>query len=255
MHWIIFIILGFIVGVVVGLTGIGGGVLMAPSLIFLGVEPIIAIGTDLLYAAITKGLGAYFHNKKGNVNTDIALKLFFGSFPAIAIGSIILRTINRDEINTFLTIMLSIVLIFTSIINLKKEFFCIHKKYNSSKILVFFGFLVGLVVQFTSIGSGVLITFALMNFTNLSPRDVIGTSLFYGLLLTFFSSVSYISLGSVNYNLVLLLIFGTIPGVYLGAYLNSKIKPKNLRKMISLMILVVGVVLLIKKIKAIMVML
>jgi len=97
--------LGFVVGVAIGLTGIGGGVLMAPSLIFLGVEPVITIGTDLVYAAVTKGLGAYYHNKKGNINSNIALKLFLGSFPAVVMGSIILRTVNREEINSFLTVM------------------------------------------------------------------------------------------------------------------------------------------------------
>lgn len=246
MYGFLFIILGFVVGVAIGLTGIGGGVLMAPSLIFLGVEPVITIGTDLVYAAVTKGLGAYYHNKKGNINSNIALKLFLGSFPAVVMGSIILRTVNREEINSFLTVMLSVVLIFTSIINLKREFFYLNRNYESSGILIFFGFLVGLVVQFTSVGSGVLITFALMNFTNLSPREVIGTSLFYGLLLTFFSSLSYISLGNVDYLLALSLIIGTIPGVYIGTCLNSKIKPKNLRKIISLTILCVGVILLIK---------
>lgn len=248
MHEIIFVILGFVVGVVVGITGIGGGVLMAPSLILLGVEPVIVIGTDLLYAAITKGLGAYFHNKKGNVNKNIALKLFFGSFPAIILGGIILRVVNRGEINSLLTIMLSIILILTSIINLKKEFFYSYRKKCSSKILLFFGFIVGLVVQFTSIGSGVLITFALMNFTDLSSREIIGTSLFYGLLLTFFSSLNYMSLGNVDYMLALLLILGTVPGVYLGSIINSKIKPKNLRKIISIMILIVGIIILVKQI-------
>ncbi len=246
MHYLLFVLLGFIVGIAVGLTGIGGGVLMAPSLIFLGVEPIIAIGSDLIYAAVTKGLGAYYHNKKGNINLKIALKLFLGSFPAIIIGSLILRIINREEINSFLTIMLGIILITTSIINLKKEFFYFKKYHESNIILVFFGFVVGLIVQFTSVGSGVLITFALMNFTKLSPREIIGTSLFYGLLLSFFSGLSYMSLGSVDYILAIFLIVGTIPGVYFGTCLNYRIKPKNLRKIISLMILFAGIALLFK---------
>ncbi|ADG14113.1 protein of unknown function DUF81 [Methanocaldococcus infernus ME] len=244
-----FIILGFLVGTIVGLTGIGGGVLMTPLLIFLGVEPLIAVGTDLLYATATKGLSSYLHNKKGNVDKKIALKLFFGTFPAVLLGGLILRMINRDIINNFLTAMLAVILILTSLINLKKEFFIFKKKVNSSYILVFFGFVVGLVVQFTSVGSGVLITFALMNFTDLSPKCIVGTSLFYGLLLTFVSSLNYIDLGLVNYFLVLSLIVGTIPGVFLGVYLNYKLHPKYLRKLISIMILFFGVYLLFNVLK------
>ncbi|XRP97084.1 sulfite exporter TauE/SafE family protein [Methanocaldococcus sp. 16A] len=238
----IFIILGFVVGFLVGLTGIGGGVLMTPLLIFLGVEPLIAVGTDLLYAAITKIVGAILHNKKGNININIALKLFLGSLPAIIVGSIVLRLVDRVEINNFLTIILGVILIITSIINLKGRF--VKKICFSSSVLVFFGFLVGLIVQFTSVGSGVLVTLALTNFTKLLPRSVVGTSIFYGLLLTSLSTLSHISLGNVDYSLALSLILGTIPGVYVGTYVNSNIPQDKLRKFINLIILFMGIYIL-----------
>ncbi|XRO75832.1 sulfite exporter TauE/SafE family protein [Methanocaldococcus sp. 28A] len=234
-----FILIGFVIGFLVGLTGIGGGTLMTPLLIFLGVEPLIAVGTDLLYAAVTKTIGAILHNKKGNINFNIALKLFLGSLPAIIVGSIVLRLGDRGEINNFLTIILGVILIITSIINLKRSF---AKKIGfGSSVLVLFGFLVGLIVQFTSIGSGVLITLALTNFTKLSPRSVVGTSIFYGLLLTSFSALSHIILGNVDYKLALSLILGTIPGVYVGTHVNSNIPQDKLNRFINLIILFMGI--------------
>ncbi|XRO76112.1 sulfite exporter TauE/SafE family protein [Methanocaldococcus sp. 10A] len=245
MGSLIFVILGFIVGAIVGLTGIGGGVLMAPSLIFLGVEPLVAIGTDLIYASITKSLGSYFHNKKGNVNSKIALMLFFGSIPSMILGYFILEFFNRDIINRYLTLFLGVVLVFTSLMNLKKDILK-DVKCSSTYILILFGFLTGLVVQFTSVGSGVLATFALMHFTSLSPREVIGTSLVYGLLICLLGALMHAELGNVNYNLALYLTIGTIPGVYVGVSLNSKIKQKNLRKIMTTVILFMGLILLIK---------
>ncbi|MCQ6254483.1 sulfite exporter TauE/SafE family protein [Methanocaldococcus sp.] len=237
-----FIFIGFVVGYLVGLTGIGGGILMTPLLIFLGVEPIIAVGTDLLYAAITKIVGTILHNKRRNINYNIAIKLFLGSLPAIIIGSIILRLVNRCEINYFLTIILGVILIITSIINLKGRF--VKKIGFNSSILVFIGFIVGLIVQFTSVGSGVLITLALTNFTKLSPRSVVGTSIFYGVLLTSLSALSHISLGNVDYKLALSLILGTIPGVYVGTHMNSYISQDKLRKFINFLILFMGIYIL-----------
>ncbi len=237
-----FIFIGFVVGFLVGLTGIGGGILMTPLLIFLGVEPIIAVGTDLLYAAITKIVGTILHNKKGNINFNIALKLFLGSLPAIIIGSIVLRLVDRCEINYFLTIILGVILIITSVINLKGRF--VKKICFTSSVLVFIGFLVGLIVQFTSVGSGVLITLALTNFTKLSPRSVVGTSIFYGVLLTSLSALSHISLGNVDYKLALSLILGTIPGVYVGTHMNSNIPQDKLKRFINLVILFMGIYIL-----------
>jgi len=241
---LIFTFLGFVVGVLIGLTGVGGGALITPSLIFLGVEPLTAVGTDLMYASVTKIFGTFFHKKNGNVRLDTSLKLFLGSFPAIVIGSQILRTIDRELINHYLTILLGVILVITSIMSLRKNKF---KKNENLKFLtlIMIGFIVGLIVQFTSVGAGVLVSFILANFTTLNPRHVVGTTIFYGLLLSLFSTVSHVSLGNVNYSLALWLIFGTIPGVYTGTYLNSNIKKDKLRRIINLLILFIGVLIII----------
>ncbi|WP_456326906.1 sulfite exporter TauE/SafE family protein [Palaeococcus sp. (in: euryarchaeotes)] len=240
-----FISLGFLVGVLVGLTGVGGGALMTPSLIFLGVEPLTAVGTDLVYATITRVFGVFFHNKKGHVKKDIALKLFTGSVPAIVLASIILRMVSKEEINQYLTLVLGIILVTTSSITILKGEF--RKRHFNPHALVVLGFVVGLIVQFTSVGAGVIISFALINFTDLEPRYVVGTTIFYGLLLASLSALSHMSLGNVDYLLALSLIAGTIPGVYAGTHINSNIPKDKLKSLVNMIILGIGVVILLTK--------
>ncbi|MDK2870378.1 MAG: uncharacterized protein PWP39_1613 [Pyrococcus sp.] len=114
----IFIFLGFLVGFLVGLTGIGGGSLMTPSLIFLGVEPVVAVGTDLLYSAVTKVFGVIFHGRHGRIRYDIAVRLLLGGLPAVVLGGIILRFVDKEVLNDGLTILLGIILVLSSLLSL-----------------------------------------------------------------------------------------------------------------------------------------
>ncbi|WP_457754603.1 sulfite exporter TauE/SafE family protein [Thermococcus sp.] len=242
-----FIFLGFLVGFLVGLTGIGGGALMTPSLIFLGVEPLIAVGTDLLYATVTRIFGMFFHHKKGSIRVDLALRLFAGSLPAILLGSILLRIIDKSTLNNYLTLLLGIILVLSSFLSLVKGE--IHVPIRPRReYLYLLGFIVGLTVQFTSVGAGVIVSFALMNLAKLSPREVVGVTIFYGLALSAFSVLNYVFLGSINYHLALVLIAGTLPGVYLGTHVNAKVDRDRLKSVINLTILVIGLLILIQRI-------
>jgi len=240
----VFILLGFIVGFLVGLTGIGGGALMTPSLIFLGIEPIVAVGTDLLYAFITKIFGTFFHKRNGNINFNIGFRLFLGSFPAIIIGTFLLELVNREILNKYVTLILALVLITSSLISFYKGKG--RDRELNKNIFILIGFLVGLVIQLTSVGAGVIVGFILLNFTKLHPKEVVGTTILYGVLIALFGCLSHVVLGNVNYLLALYLIVGTIPGVYLGTRLNSKVPKELLRKVIVLSILVIGVIMLFK---------
>ncbi|CAB50084.1 sulfite exporter TauE/SafE family protein [Pyrococcus abyssi] len=239
-----FVLLGFTVGFLVGLTGIGGGALMTPSLIFLGVEPLTAVGTDLLYATITRIFGIVFRYRKGRIRTDIALKLLAGSVPAILIGGFLIRYFTQ-VINEYLTIFLGVVLVSSSILGLIKE---IKLPVKPKVIYVYLlGFIVGFIVQFTSIGAGVIVSFALLNVARVDPRDVIGITLLYGLGLSLISSTSYLILGKVNYNILLLLTIGSIPGVYTGTLLSSTTDKEKLKKIMNVLILVIGILILLRR--------
>ena len=236
---LVFVGLGFLVGFLVGLTGVGGGALMTPSLVFLGVEPLTAVGTDLLYATITRIFGVFFHQKKGRIRYDIALRLFAGSVPAIILGGMLLRWVDREVLNGYLTILLGAVLVASAVLSLLKGE--IQFPMRPRWIYVYLlGFVVGLTVQFTSVGAGVIVSLTLMNAARLEPKDVVGVTITYGLALSAFSFINYASIGSVDYGIAALLILGTVPGVYLGTQVSRNADGEKLKKAINIVILLIG---------------
>lgn len=241
-----FVGLGFLVGFLVGLTGVGGGALMTPSLIFLGVEPLTAVGTDLLYATITRIFGVFFHQREARIRYDIALRLFAGSVPAVILGAVLLRLIDRSVFNEYLTLLLGMILVASAVLSLLKGEIHIPIKPRWA-YLYLLGFIVGLTVQFTSVGAGVIVSFTLMNVARIDPRDVVGVTIVYGLALSAFSFLNYASVGSVDYGLASLLVLGTVPGVYLGTHVNRTADRERLKKTINVIILLIGLFTLLYK--------
>ncbi|NJD98749.1 sulfite exporter TauE/SafE family protein [Thermococcus sp. LS1] len=237
---IIFVGLGLLVGFLVGLTGVGGGALMTPSLIFLGVEPLIAVGTDLLYATVTRIFGVFFHHRRGRIRYDVSLRLFAGSLPAIALGGLILREINKEILNDYLTLLLGLILVISAVLSLLKGELHVPIKPRWAYVYLL-GFIVGLTVQFTSVGAGVIVSFTLMNVARLDPKEVVGVTIVYGLALSTFSFLNYAFLGSVDYHLAAALILGTLPGVYFGTHVNTMADREKLKRAINIIILLIGV--------------
>ncbi|MBO8161762.1 MAG: sulfite exporter TauE/SafE family protein [Thermosipho sp. (in: Bacteria)] len=245
MSPIVYTFLGFLVGALVGLTGMGGGALMTPSLIFLGVEPVIAVGTDLLYATVTRIFGVFFHQRKNRIRFDLASRLFVGSLPAIVLGNLLLRTLDKALLNEYLTLLLGSVLLITSTLSLIRGEIKVPIR-PRREYLYLLGFVVGLTVQFTSVGAGVIVSFALMNLARVNPREVVGVTIVYGLVLSSFSFLNYAFLGRVEYSLALFLALGTIPGVYLGTHINTRVNKERLKKIINVIILIIGVLILVQ---------
>jgi uncharacterized membrane protein YfcA len=102
------------------------------------------------------------------------------------------------------------------------------------------GFIVGLTVQFTSVGAGVIVSFTLMNMARVKPREVVGTTILYGLALSLLSFLNYASMGSVDFRLALFLSLGTLPGVYLGTHVNRIADGEKLKRVINVVILIIG---------------
>jgi len=240
---ILFVVLGFIVGFLIGLTGVGGGSLMTPSLIFFGAEPVIAVGTDLLYATVTRVFGVFFHGKKGHVRKDITLRLLAGSVPAVLIGAYAVRHVPKEVLNRYLTLLLGLILVITATLSILKGEIRVPMKPRWAYVYLL-GFIVGLTVQFTSVGAGVIVSFALMNVARVNPREVVGITILYGLALSIMSFLSYASMGSVDYTLAGALITGTVPGVYLGTHVNAKVNKEKLKKAINVVILIIGILVL-----------
>lgn len=239
----IFVALGFAVGFLIGLTGVGGGSLTTPALIFLGVEPLTAVGTDLLYATVTRAFGVFFHGRRGHVRKDIAFRLLAGSVPAVLIGGYAVRHIPKDVLNHYLTILLGVILVVTATLSLLRGEIRIPVRPRWAYVYLL-GFIVGLTVQFTSVGAGVIISFTLMNVARIDPKEVVGITILYGLMLSTMSFLSYAGMGSVDYHLAGLLIAGTVPGVYLGTHVNTRTDKEKLKRGINVIILLIGLLVL-----------
>ena len=240
---IVFVALGFAVGFLIGLTGVGGGSLTTPALIFLSVEPLTAVGTDLLYATVTRAFGVFFHGRRGHMRKDIAFRLLAGSVPAVLIGGYAVRHIPKDVLNHYLTLLLGVILVVTATLSLLKGEIRVPVRPRWVYVYLL-GFIVGLTVQFTSVGAGVIISFTLMNVAGIDPKEVVGTTILYGLMLSTMSFLSYAGMGSVDYHLAGLLIAGTVPGVYLGTHVNARTDKEKLKRGINVIILLIGLLVL-----------
>ena len=241
--------LGFFVGFLVGLTGIGGGALMTPALIFLGIPPVVAVGTDLLYNATTRFLATLFHFKRGNVNVKASVFLLSGAVPGLVLSTFLMLSMIENYgvnyLDFLLTRILALVLIISSTATIYKTFF--GKKSDvvqKNSLLIFIGFVVGILVQLTSVGSGVLVTLFLLIFTGMISRVVVGTELLFGFVLTLLASIIHAKIGNVDFQLALILISSSAPGVVVGVYANSKVDDSALRLILSFVILFMGVLLL-----------
>lgn len=248
------IIAGLFVGFVVGMTGVGGGSLMTPILLWFGIPPTTAVGTDLLYAAFTKIGGVYVHNKKKNINWTITGWLSLGSVPAALITLWILEGIKTDitAMNAIIKYSLGWALLFTSIaILFKKRIMIFSQKHAGDKfhyesktqnvLTVAIGVLLGATVTLTSIGAGALGTVTLFFLYPLLPTPrLVGTEIAHAVPLTLVAGIGHASMGNLDLSLLGQLLLGSLPGIYMGSMLSGKVPDLFLRNAIAVMLFMVG---------------
>lgn len=248
------IIAGLFVGFVVGMTGVGGGSLMTPILLWFGIPPTTAVGTDLLYAAFTKIGGVYVHNKKKNINWTITGWLSLGSVPAALITLWILESIKTDitTMNAIIKYSLGWALLFTSIAVLfKKRIMIFSQKHAGDRfhyesktqnvLTVAIGVLLGATVTLTSIGAGALGTVTLFFLYPLLPTPrLVGTEIAHAVPLTLVAGIGHASMGNLDLALLGQLLLGSLPGIYMGSMLSGKVPDLFLRNAIAVMLFMVG---------------
>jgi len=248
------IIAGLFVGFVVGMTGVGGGSLMTPILLWFGIPPTTAVGTDLLYAAFTKIGGVYVHNKKKNINWTITGWLSLGSVPAALITLWILESIKTDitTMNAIIKYSLGWALLFTSIAVLfKKRIMIFSQKHAGDRfhyesktqnvLTVAIGILLGATVTLTSIGAGALGTVTLFFLYPLLPTPrLVGTEIAHAVPLTLVAGIGHASMGNLDLALLGQLLLGSLPGIYMGSMLSGKVPDLFLRNAIAVMLFMVG---------------
>jgi uncharacterized membrane protein YfcA len=250
----VFIISGLIVGFIVGMTGVGGGSLMTPILLWFGISPTTAVGTDLLYAAITKGGGVVVHQRHSNINWRITAILAAGSVPAALITLLILKQIGFESgnVDSIIKTGLGITLILTALSILFKNQLIRYShdpdapttKMSGRRqdILTWVtGLILGAVVTVTSIGAGALGTVALfMLYPKMRIHRLVGTEIAHAVPLTLVAGLGHAGLGNVDWPLLINLLMGSLPGIWVGSHLTGSVPDKFLRPALAGMLILVG---------------
>ncbi|MGR3977730.1 sulfite exporter TauE/SafE family protein [Acinetobacter sp. 1207_04] len=256
-----FILAGVLVGFCVGITGVGGGSLMTPILISLfRIEPHIAIGTDLLYAAISKFCGSMVHAKKLNIVWPIVLWLALGSIPASIITHWILDNYlsGSTHYKAVLTTVLGFMLTLTGISIVFRaqieKFFAKYRKGQISELeqnfdikgkktyVVIMGIVLGVFVTLSSVGAGAFGIMALiLMFPNLPMIRIIGSDVVHAVLLTSVAGFAHMTSGNVDFHLLGWLLVGSIPAIIIGTLISSRLPERLIRKILGITLFALGI--------------
>jgi uncharacterized membrane protein YfcA len=243
------IFFGLAVGVLVGLTGIGGGALLTPLLILVvGVKPVVAIGTDLFYGAVTKTVGGWRHLRQGTVDLGVSGWLALGSVPGSLLGVIALNTLHAAYGEGFESVLLGFVAAALLVVSLailgravfmrvfdEREVVELTVRLRVTAVLI--GLTLGALIGLTSVGSGALIGLALILVFRMTPHRVVGTDVFHAALLLWTAALAHMASGNVDFALAGTLLVGSIPGVWLGAALSPLVPAAGLRPALGCVLL------------------
>ncbi|MDD5277830.1 MAG: sulfite exporter TauE/SafE family protein [Methylovulum sp.] len=258
---------GFFVGLLVGVTGVGGGSLMTPLLVFLfGFKPSVAVGTDLLFAAITKTSGVWVHHTKhGSVDWKIVAWLASGSIPFALMTLLVLRHFMEvgKETSGAITFTLGVALLLTAASLLVRSVLMRNAAKNKADdtiddadddlevvgrfhhlqipATIFVGAVLGILVTLSSVGAGALGTVALLFlYPKMKTVKIVGTDLAHAIPLTAVAGLGHLSLGNVDLVLLGSLLIGSLPGIWIGSHLSARIPERFLRPVLASLLLIIG---------------
>lgn len=250
---ILYTLSGFAVGAIVGLTGVGGGSLMTPLLVLLfGIHPATAVGTDLLYAAATKAGGTVVHGKKGHVDWGITGRLALGSIPASAITICFLSQVPQGSkvLSHVISTGLGFALLLTSIAlffgRRLRQYAESHdespfRQRHIGKLTVLVGAVLGVLVTVSSVGAGALgVAVLFFLYPKLSPVKIVGSDVAHAVPLTLVAGTGHWMIGGVDWTLLGSLLMGSLPGIWLGSHISSKVPEHILRRLLASMLILIG---------------
>ena len=262
-------LVGLLIGFLVGLTGMGGGSLLAPIMIlFFRIPPVWAVGTDIAYSTVTKAVGSIVHIRQKNVNFKIAFWLASGSVPATFLSVLLVQYIRKHYgaiINGIIIHAIGFTLILVAVMLVLKPYIMRRlerrnlesrkqealqgeapsqntweKRYRpvvTALVGAFVGFLVGL----TSVGSGTLIIVSLaFLFPRLTSKELVGTDVFQAFMLLASGAIAYLNAGTINWTIAGLLLIGSLPGVLMGSRLSKYIPDRFMRPVLATVLAVSG---------------
>lgn len=257
MHDLAFVFAGFFVGMVVGLTGVGGGSLMTPILIFFfDVKPYLAVGTDLLFAAFTKLGGTIKLARAKVIDWRVVFHLSAGSIPASLLTLYVLHTMGAasSAVQGFMTTTLGFALLLTAAATLYKavrgkvlpvtlakgtEAQAARPPHWSFPLI--FGAIIGTLVTLTSVGAGAIgVTVLMLLYPMLPLPRIVAADIAYAVPLTLVAGLGHASLGSVDWPLLALLLAGSLPGIWIGAHLMARTPERLIRSLLSVLLAYAG---------------
>ena len=244
---------GFAVGILVGLTGVGGGSLMTPLLILLfGIHPTTAVGTDLLYASATKSVGTVVHGVNRTVDWRIVGRLAVGSVPGAAATILVMSHYSKQlgAAHGVITFMLGVVLLLTAVCLLFRttivDFFA--KRLGppdprpATIRTIILGLVLGVLVSLTSVGAGAIgMTVLLILYPKVPVGTLVGSDIAHAVPLTLVAGLGHLMIGTVNGQLLISLLIGSIPGIIIGSMLTARTPERVLRPILAGTLAVVGV--------------
>jgi len=244
---------GFTVGLIVGVTGVGGGSLMTPLLVLVfGVAPVTAVGTDLLFASLTKTGGAWAHARRGNVDWRVVGWLAAGSVPASAATLVLLHFFvpHPDKLSAIISVALGIALILTAGALVFRD--TLHawarrrapaepERQSTSRRTLIVGAILGVLVTVSSVGAGALgVTALFFLYPGLAAARIVGSDIAHAVPLTLVAGLGHAAAGAVDWKLLIALLVGSLPGIWLGSSLSQKIPERVLRTGLAAMLILIG---------------
>ncbi len=265
-------LVGLFIGFLVGLTGMGGGSLLAPIMIlFFRIPPVWAVGTDIAYSTVTKALGSVVHIRQKNVNFKVALWLACGSVPATLLSVGLVQYIRKHYgavVNGVILHALGFTLVLVAVLLILKPFILRYfdqrrmekqkqealtgeisstersnnweKRYRPI-VTAMVGAVVGFLVGLTSVGSGTLIIVSIaFLFPRLTSKELVGTDIFQAFMLLASGAIAYFVAGTINWPIVGMLLIGSLPGVYLGSKSSKFIPERYMRPVLATVLAISG---------------
>jgi uncharacterized protein len=246
----IYVALGACVGFIVGMTGVGGGSLMTPALVLLfGIHPATAVGTDLLYAALTKSAGSVVHSLRRNVDWKVVALLACGSVPAAIATLLLMAGITaRGQISNIIELVLGGALLLTALALVLRSWLLRRRSARSTfaagtitGLTIAVGALLGFVVSISSVGAGAIgVTALLLLYPRYSMVRIVGTDIAHAVPLALVAGVGHWLIGSVNLPMLLSLLMGSIPSIMLGSFLAPRLPEVGLRYLMVVILTIVG---------------
>jgi uncharacterized protein len=236
-----YLLLGFVIALAVGLTGIGGGSFTVPALLLLsGMPAAEAVGTTFVFAGVLRLIAAPFYLGARQVHSRYFRLLVQGAVPGLVLGVIILRLLAKEESNPVLVIVLGLLLTVSSAVTFVPRAQAPGFAKKNSAWLPWLAFPIGVESGFSSAGAGALGTVLLLNFSEMTPAEVVGTDILFGLVLALIGSVIHWTFGSISIHLLGQLLLGGIPGVLAGCALGRIVPAQRLKAVVAAIAICAG---------------